>query len=124
MSDDVSSSYSKPLKLWKINIGSEENPKMASIETIGMNRPVTEIQALLWEYEDLFPKIFSELKGIKGYLGEMKIELNRTQNQSNIGPICLNPRFKEKVKKEIDRMLAVGLIFPVDEVEWIIPIVI
>jgi hypothetical protein len=31
ISDDVSSSYTKPLKLWKINIGSEEHPKMASI---------------------------------------------------------------------------------------------
>jgi hypothetical protein len=28
------------------------------------------------------------------------------------------------VKKEIDRMLAVGIIFPVDEAEWISPIVI
>jgi hypothetical protein len=34
-----------------------------------------EIQILLWEYEDLFPNTFSELKGIKGVMGEMKIEL-------------------------------------------------
>jgi hypothetical protein len=33
-------------------------------------------------------------------------------------------RVKEKVKKEIGIMLAIGLIFPVDEVEWISPIVI
>jgi hypothetical protein len=36
----------------------------------------------------------------------------------------LNPKVKEKVKKEIDIMLAVGLIFPMDEAEWISPIVI
>jgi hypothetical protein len=36
----------------------------------------------------------------------------------------LNPRVKEKVKKEIDRMLAAGLIFLVDEAEWISPIII
>ena len=34
-----------------------------------------EIHSLLREYEDLFPKIFSELKGIKGVMVEMKIEL-------------------------------------------------
>jgi hypothetical protein len=31
------------------------------------------IQDLLWEYEDLFPKSISQLKQIKGDLGEMKI---------------------------------------------------
>lgn len=36
----------------------------------------------------------------------------------------LNPRVKEKVKREIDRMLAAGLIFPVDKSDWISPIVI
>jgi hypothetical protein len=39
-------------------------------------------------------------------------------------PYCLNPRIKEKVKKEVDKMLAAGLIFPIEEAEWIIPIVI
>jgi len=35
-----------------------------------------------------------------------------------------NPRVKEKVKQEIDKMLANGLIFVVDEAKWINPIVI
>jgi hypothetical protein len=73
---------------------------------------MTEIQALLWEYEDLFPTKFSELKGIKGDLGEMKIELNPDSRPIKHRPYHLNPRVKEKVKKEIDRMLAAGLIFP------------
>ena len=34
-----------------------------------------EIQSLLQEYEGLLPKTFSDLKGIKGVMGEMKIEL-------------------------------------------------
>ena len=33
------------------------------------------IHSLLQEYEDLFPKTFSNLKGIKGAMGEMNIEL-------------------------------------------------
>jgi hypothetical protein len=36
---------------------------------------MNEVHSLLREYEDLFPKMFSELKGIKGAMGEMKIEL-------------------------------------------------
>jgi hypothetical protein len=39
-------------------------------------------------------------------------------------PYRLNPRVKEKVKNEIDRMLTTGLIFPVDKAEWISPIII
>jgi hypothetical protein len=34
-----------------------------------------EIHSLLCKYEDLFPKTFLELKGIKGVMGEMNIEL-------------------------------------------------
>jgi hypothetical protein len=36
---------------------------------------MNEVHNLLWEYEDLFTQTFSELKGIKGAMGEIKIEL-------------------------------------------------
>jgi hypothetical protein len=72
----------------------------------------------------LFPKTFSELKGIKGVMGEMKIKLKPRSKPVRHRPYCLNPRIKEKVKKEIDNMLEAGLIFVVEEVEWFNPIVI
>jgi len=53
--------------------------------------------------------------------------MDQMPSRWNIAPttlIRLNPQVKEKVKKEIDRMLVVGLIFPVDELEWISSIVI
>jgi hypothetical protein len=68
--------------------------------------------------------MFSELKGIKGIMGEMKIELKLGSKPVRHRPYCLNPRLKEKVKKEIDKMLEDGLIFAVEEVEWVNPIVI
>jgi hypothetical protein len=54
----------------------------------------------------------------------MKIELKPYAKLVKHRPYRLNPRFKEKVKKEIDRMLAAGLIFLVDEDEWISLIII
>jgi hypothetical protein len=39
-----------------------------------------EIQSLLQEYQVLFPRTFSKLKGIKGVMGEMKIELKPGSN--------------------------------------------
>jgi hypothetical protein len=69
----------------------------------------------LREYEDLFPKTFSEIKGIKGDIGEMKIELKPRSNLVRRRPYPLYPRVKEKVKREIDNMLEAGLIFSVEE---------
>jgi hypothetical protein len=75
-------------------------------------------------YEDLFPNTFSELKGIKGVMGEMKIELKTRSNPVRHTPYCLKPRVKKKVKREIDKMLEVGLIFVVEEAKWVSQIVI
>jgi hypothetical protein len=85
---------------------------------------MNEIQSLLQEYEDLFPKTFSEMKGIKGTMGEMKIELKPDSKPMKHRPYHLNPKVKEKVKREIDKMLTAGLIFPIEEEEWVSPIVI
>jgi hypothetical protein len=45
----------------------------------------------------------------------MKIELKPGSNPVRHRPYCLNPRVKEKVKKEIDKMLEAGIIFVVEE---------
>ena len=54
----------------------------------------------------------------------MKIELKPGSKLVRHRPYHLNPRVKEKVKKEIDKMLEAGLIFAVEEAEWVSPIVI
>jgi hypothetical protein len=98
-------SYNHPLKLRKVNIGTTEQPKIAIVGDYWDEQTSQEIHSLLWEYEDLFPKTFSELKGIKGVIGEMKIKLKPGSKPVRHRPYQLNPRIKEKVKKEIDRML-------------------
>jgi hypothetical protein len=54
----------------------------------------------------------------------MKIDLKPESKLVKHMPYRLNPRVKQKVKKEMDIMLEIGMIFPMDEVEWINPIVI
>jgi hypothetical protein len=61
---------------------------------------------------------------IKGVMGEMEIELKPGSNPMRHRPYCLNLGVKEKVKREIDKMLEDGLIFAVEEEEWVRPIVI
>jgi hypothetical protein len=83
---------------------------------------IQEIHSLLREYEELFPKTFSNLKEIKGSMGKMKIELKLGSKPIRHRPYFLNPRVKEKVKREIDEMLEAGIIFLVEEEEWVSPI--
>ena len=76
------------------------------------------------DYQVMFPTNFSKMEGIVGDLGEMKIPLWLDAKPSRQQPYRMNPKYKEKVKTELDRMLAAGIIEPVEESEWVIPIVI
>jgi len=64
------------------------------------------------------------MKGIIGYLGVMRIPLKPEAKPSKQRQYKMNPRYKEKVKDEIDRMLEVGIIKPIEESKWISPMVI
>ena len=54
----------------------------------------------------------------------MKITLKQDAKPVKYQTYRLNPRVKEKVKRKLDKILAIGLIVPVDETEWINPIII
>ena len=64
------------------------------------------------------------MKGVVGDSGEMKIPLKPDTRIVKQLPYRLNPCYKEKVKEELDRMLEARIIEPVEELEWISPIVI
>ena len=64
------------------------------------------------------------MKGIEGEIGEMKIPLKPEARLVMQRPYRLNPVYKQKVKAEIDRMLEDGIIEPIEESEWISPMVV
>jgi hypothetical protein len=72
----------------------------------------------------LFPTKFTDMKGIKGPMGKMRIPLKLDLKPVKKRPYRLNPKYKEKVKIELDRMLEAGIIEPVEESEWISPMVV
>ena len=71
-----SDQFLSPLKVNKINIGSLENPKFSNIGDYWDDEIIGNIMDLLHEFQGLFPTKFSNMKGIVGDLGEMKIPLN------------------------------------------------
>jgi hypothetical protein len=112
------------IKVNTFNIGTDENPKMANIGDHWDEQTIESITELLREYSDLFPKMFTEMKGILGELGEMNIPLIYEARPVRQRPYRLNPIHKKKVKEEIDRMLDAGIIEPVEESEWVSPMVV
>jgi len=76
---------------------------------------VDKVAKLLREYQDLFPTKITDLKGIIGDLGMMKITLKPDAKPVKQQPYRLNPKYKEKVRKELDKMLAAEIIEPVEE---------
>ena len=55
------------------------------------------------------------MKGIIGYIGVMKIPLKPNRKPVKKIPYKLNPKYKEKVKLELDKMIAEGIIELVEE---------
>ena len=76
---------------------------------------IDKITELLHEYQDLFPTKFTDMKGIKGPMREMRIPLKPDARPVKKRPYRLNPKYKEKVKIELDRMLEARIIEPVEE---------
>jgi hypothetical protein len=109
-----------PIKVKRFNIGTVENPKMASIGGYLDEKIVESIIDLLHEYNDLFPTMFTEMKGISGELGEMKILLRAKARPIRQQPYRLNPIYKKNVKAKIDKMFEDGIIEHVEESEWVI----
>jgi hypothetical protein len=112
------------VKVKKFNTDTTDNPKMASIGDYWDEKIVEMITKLLREYNDMFPTNFIEMKGIKRELGEMKIPLKPEARYVRHRPYRINPINKQKVKAEIDKMLEVGIIEPVEESEWISPMLV
>jgi hypothetical protein len=64
------------------------------------------------------------MKGIKGSTGEMRMDLKLDARSIKQRPYRLNPKYKEKGKTELDKMLEAGIIEPIEESEWIGPMVV
>ena len=68
-----------------------ENPNFASIGDYQYESTRGEVIDLLHDFQDLFPTKLSEIKGISGDLGEMKIPLKLDAKPLKQRPYRLNP---------------------------------
>ena len=97
--------FLSPLKVKKANIGSPKNPKFSNIRDYWDDKTVGKVTYLLHEFQHMFPRKLSKMKGIIRDMGEMKIPLRSDVKSVKDGPYRLNSRYKEKVKVEMNQML-------------------
>jgi hypothetical protein len=60
----------QPIKIKKVNIGTEQAPNPANVGDYWDDATIDKISKLLHEYQDLFPTKFTNMKGIEGPMGE------------------------------------------------------
>ena len=91
----------KKLKIKKVNIRTEETLKIVSIGNYWDDKTIGQVVDLLQEYQDLFPTKFQDMKGILRGLGVMRIPLKEGVKPVKHHSYRLNPKYKEKVRKEL-----------------------
>jgi hypothetical protein len=84
----------------------------------------TQIKELLVNYCDVFAWSYKDLKGILREICEHKIEL-----VVNVQPIkqrqyIMNLNYALKVKEDLDKLLSIGFIYPIETTQWLSPLVI
>lgn len=107
------------MKTKQVNIGTEAKPKFAKIKDYWDDVMVDKFNELINGYHYLFPTKFMDLKGIIGDLVVMKITLEPDRKPLMQRPYHLNLKYKEKVHLEIEKMLAVGIIEPIEDFDWV-----
>ena len=99
-------------------------PKYATIRDYWDEEMVSKVTELLHEYQDLFLMKLLEMKGILGDIGVIDTLLKPNAKPAKQRPYRLNPKYKEKVRIKLYEMLAAGIIEPIEESEWVSPMVV
>ena len=103
------------VKTKEVDISNDDWPKLEKIGDYWNEQQTIEIVNLLREFQDVFARDYKDLKGLVQEMGEMKIDTKPDVRLVKKIPYKLAHKYKEIVKKEIDNMLAVGIIYPIDQ---------
>ncbi|MCO5573038.1 hypothetical protein L7F22_026803 [Adiantum nelumboides] len=79
---------------------------------------------LLREFQDIFAWEYADMKGLDPKFYQHKIHLKPDAVPIKQHSYCMNPNLAKQVKVEIDRLLQVGFITPIDKPKWLSLIVV
>ena len=97
----------------EFDISNDDQPKMEKNGDYWSEEQTTEIVNLLKEFQDVFARAYKDLKGLVHEMGEMKINIKPDARPVKKRPYKLAHKYKDIFKKEIDNMLAAGIMYPI-----------
>ncbi|MCO5580005.1 hypothetical protein L7F22_033871 [Adiantum nelumboides] len=111
-------------RLQDLNLNTEAEPQLVRVSATLDNQFKAKLKELLLEFKDVFAWKYTDMKGVEASFCQHKINL-----KADVVPVVqqrymMNPNYAKQVKEEIDKLLAVGFIYPLDEVTWLSPIVV
>ncbi len=83
-----------------------------------------DIKALLKDYKDNFAWNYLDLKGIPPWIVQHHIELDTTIPLAHEVKYQMNPNYATIIKQDLDKLLNVGFITPIERASWLSPIVV
>lgn len=107
-----------------INIKTTKEPRFVKISKTLDEQTTSQITDLLKEYSDVFAWSYKDMKDIDPAFYEHHIDLWKDAMPIRQQRYSMNPNYAAEVKEEIDKLLAVGFIYPIDKITWLSPIVI
>ena len=107
----------------KVNIGSEENPKMVLIGKDLTSQEKEEFMKLLKAYQDVFAWGYEDLKEFMNGKFKDQIPLKPCSTPFRKKKRKFNPKVADAIFNEVDKMLKVKIIYPIHHSTWVANIV-
>jgi hypothetical protein len=116
--------YAKPTDWKTIDVSfEEEDPKPIKIGSQLTDEEAEMYRALVMEYRDIFAWSYKDLKGIPPGVAQHTIPLIPGAKPVRQKERRMNPNLQLIVKAELERLLQVGFIKPVEITDWVSPMV-
>jgi len=106
-----------------LNLGIKENPKCI-VNAHLIKEKIEELQTLLKEIKDVFAWTYKDFKSIPPKLAQHIIELDISIPPTHQARYRLNLNYAATIKQDIDKLLGIGFIQPLEEATWLSPIVV
>lgn len=106
-------------QLREVDLGEDGEGKQVKISAHLEEQFKEELMKLLKEYQDVFAWSYADMEGIDPKFYQHKINLKEGAIPVKQQRYRMNPNYAKQVKEEIDRLLRVGFIHPVEKATWI-----
>jgi hypothetical protein len=102
-----------------LNIGTPESPKNVKIGAQCSDEEKMKFSKLLGEFQDVFPWSYEDVCGFDPSIIQHAIPIKEGIKIVRKKQRPINPALESTIRKELERLLKVGIIFPVKIFEWV-----